>query len=51
MTHMDVVCVDTLITGSTEHQVINHLREKKQRGINIHEQRPGFKMWNSLPRQ
>lgn len=30
MTHMDVVCVDTLITGATEYQVIDHLREQKR---------------------
>ncbi len=28
-THMDVVCVDTLITGATKHQIIDHLREKQ----------------------
>ena len=30
MTYVDVVCVDTLITGPTEHQVINHLRERNK---------------------
>lgn len=29
-THMDVVCVDTLITGATKYQVIDHLREREQ---------------------
>lgn len=28
MTHMDVVCVDTLITGATEYQVIDHLESR-----------------------
>lgn len=27
MTHMDVVCMDALITGATKHQIIDHLRE------------------------
>lgn len=30
MTHMDVVCVDTLITGSTKYQVIDNLRERSE---------------------
>lgn len=28
---MDVVCVDTLITGSTEYQIIDHLGKSSRR--------------------
>lgn len=28
-THVDVVCVHTLVTGAAEHQVVGHLRERK----------------------
>lgn len=30
VTHVDVVCVDTLITGATEHQVVDHLGGNKE---------------------
>lgn len=30
MTHMDVVCVHTLIAGSTKYQVIDNLRERAE---------------------
>lgn len=26
LTHMDVVCIDALITGATKYQIIDHLR-------------------------
>lgn len=34
VTHMDVVCVDTLITGAAKDQVIDHLRERNKEELN-----------------
>lgn len=30
---MDVVCIDALITGSTEHQIIDNLTEKQRKHL------------------
>lgn len=38
-THMDVVCVDTLITGSAKYQIIDHLRET-MRNLNLNSAYP-----------